>query len=88
MTKLKPSDLSPRLLDIARKVGQGLSYNEIARGIPSKRSIRGGTIRPRTVQMHVATIAARIGHDHSSPRERVMRWILEHDAQEAARQQR
>lgn len=77
--------LSPRQREIAKLVAEGLSYSEVARRLLSKRSIRGGTIRPRTVRAHVAQIAARIdGTDErqSSPQMRVMRWVLSQRASE------
>lgn len=65
------ADLTPREREVAEGVGFGMSYTRIA--------VRLG-ISPRTVEVHIATIAAKLltigfGDREWGPYRRVERWM-------------
>jgi DNA-binding CsgD family transcriptional regulator len=69
------SSLTPRQRDVANGIGDGLSYSQIAAKLSNLRSFRREQITARTVQMHVTTIATKIGEDDFPPKIRVMLWV-------------
>jgi DNA-binding CsgD family transcriptional regulator len=71
------NDLTPRQREIAEQVGRGRGYDAIASSLPNLRSFQREKVSPRTVQLHVLTIARLLPDDGSTPYRRVMRWVLE-----------
>lgn len=72
-------DLTPREQEVARMVGEGLDYAEIAGRLKNLRSYKPCQVSTRTVRHHVENIAQRLGVN-GSPYRAVMRWVLKQAA--------
>lgn len=76
------ADLTPRQREIALLVGRGLAYGVIARSLSNLRRFSDGArVSPRTVRIHVHTIARLLpaSVEGSTPYRRVMRWVLDEE---------
>lgn len=72
-------DLTPRQREIARLVGQGLMYEEIAKRLRNMKRQRDPKVSTRTVQAHVTEIARKLPEDGRGTYRRVLFWVLDQE---------